>query len=430
MEGMNRGEELLNVSVEIEEGIKDVLKVFEHDDLQLVVRNFFIKNCIVSESEEAFLDKVNHFMQELIQEHQLVNQALAVMPVFTSPVCKNFGERLYRKCMQEQEMKIVKNQMKRISKARSIQETMQDRPKIDLRSDKIASLSPLKSVSTAKHQGSDPDVSDFIFMPKTREGGSSHRGIDNGQSRVLKRSSIEVKPLPKGLNEKVSPLKNKTSTQISVSDKIKSQALLKITQHVKIAFDSETGTKVFKPVEDLATPRVSKNGRVIIHNKAGSAPDIDNILSPEKAVKQGSKKRIYLEIFDKLKGASGTIENENLNISSLNEKTAKIIEPVLNWIKSLNRVVDFDLFAEKLDELIQGLQVGDKKYLMTGMRTGSFNTKKSMHKHSMSTGSFGSKSSRENASKRTDYSERSKEIIVETKNFTSFPKISPALLKK
>ena len=430
MEGINRGEELLNVSVEIEDGAKDVLRVFEHDDLQLVVRNFFIKNNIVSESEEAFLYRVSLFMQELIEEHQLVNQALAAMPVFTTPVCKNFGERLYRKCMQEQEMKIVKNQMERICKARLIQESMLGRPKIDCKSGKIASQSPNKSGSTGKHYGGDLDLSDFIFTPKVRESGSSSRVGDNGKNRVLQASTKEIKLHPKVLTEKLSPAKPKNPTQISAADKIKSQALLKITQHIKIAFDSETGNKVFKPVHDSAKSPICKNGRVIIHNKPGSAADIEKFLSPEKSKNPDSKNKRYLEIFEKLKGKSGNIENENLNIKSLNEKTAKIIEPVLNWMKNLKQVVEFEVFAEKLDELVQGLQSEDRKFLMAGMRTGSLGLRKAMHKHSMSTGSFGSRSSRENASKRTDYSERSKEIIVETKNFTSFIKMSPGMLRK
>ena len=430
MEDKNRGEELLNVSVEIGEGQKDVLRVFEHDDLQLVVRNFFIKNNIVSESEEAFLHKVNHFMQELIEEHKLVNQALAAMPVFTSPVCKNFGERLYRKCMQEQEMKIVKHQMERIHKARMIQDTMQDRPKIDSRSVKMVSDSVFKSVSSIKHQSSDVEMSDILFTPKVRESGSSNRVSDSGQGRVLKRNSMEIKPLSQGLTEKLSPPEIKKSSHPGTMDKIKSQALLKITQHVKISFDSETGNKVFQPVLHSNNSSISSKGRVIVHNKAGSVPDMDKILSPGKALEGGSKKKTYMEIFEKLKGKSGNIEIESLNLKSLNKKTAKILEPVLNWIKNLNRIVDFELFSEKLDELMKDLPVADRKFLMAGKRTGSINPKKSMHKHSMSTGSFGSMSSRENASKRTDYSERSKAIIVETKNFASFPKISPAMMKK
>jgi hypothetical protein len=427
----NRGEELLNVAVEIGEGQTDVLRVFEHDDLQLVVRNFFIKNNIVSESEDAFLERVSHFMEELIEEHKLINQALAVMPVFKSPVCKNFGERLYRKCMQEKEMKIVKHQMERIQKARSIQDTMQDRPKIDSKSVSIVSNSIYKSVSTIKHQSSDVDISEILFTPKTHE--SLSKGLSEAFSQNPRKQSYSEAKTRESLSpEKPFHLKNRKSQvfEVSSTDRTKSQALLKITQHVKIGVDQETGSKVFQPVLHSSKFDSKKKiaAKLIIHHKGSSEPDIDLVQSPSKKSEihsNPSKTSRYSEIFEKLKGKSGKIDLEDLKLQNLDEKTAKILEPLLRTLKNDEKNLDFSQFSSRLDDPVLGLNVAEKRVLC-GSRVAS--VKKSMHKHSMSTGSFGS--SRENASKRTDYSEKSKPIIVETRNFSSFSKISPTMLRK
>lgn len=422
----NKGEELLNVSVEIAPGQKDILRVFEHDDLQLVVRNFFIKNNIVDGDEETVLKKVNEFMEELIEEHKLITQALAGMPYFTSPVCKNFGERLYRKCLDQKEIKIVKNQMERIWKARKIQEGIQDRPKIDKKSVSIVSNSICKSLSSTKGKLTENESSVLRLTPnlkEIKEALPKNENFDVDDFTVPRRRTMELKPVnvlevdPSSTTSSLQKRKSQNFDSTS-SDIQKSKALLKITQHVKIGVDQSTGSKVFKPVQ-LESP--IKNTPIGTKSSL-SNPSQFNSVSPVKVKNiekprnsHSNKQKRYLDLFIHLKPKNeDTIDPESFDLSKLNEKLVKIILPLLMELKKNQVRPCFGEFSMRMDVLIKGLNPVERNVVLMESLTSS--KPHSLHKQSMSMGSFMTHSSLQNSSKKCvgqEKTPRLKNVAVE-----------------
>ncbi|OMJ82625.1 hypothetical protein SteCoe_16605 [Stentor coeruleus] len=137
-----QGVELLNISIDIGNGKSDTLKIHEHDDPRLTIREFYIKNKISNDgTEEVLLRKVYDLIAELVEEHKLLSMAIKTQPLLSPKPCKNIGERLYRKGIQEKEERLVFNQLKRINSAKEIQKTIIGKPKLNRNSIKILNSS-------------------------------------------------------------------------------------------------------------------------------------------------------------------------------------------------------------------------------------------------------------------------------------------------
>lgn len=159
----DKGVELLNISIDIGNGKSDTLKIHEHDDPRFTIREFYIKNNISNDgTEEVLLRKVYYLIAELIEEHKLLSMAIKNQPQLSPKPCKNAGERLYRKGMQEKEEHLIFNQLKRINSAKEIQKTIIGKPKLNRNSIKILNSST-KAPSEPFHSPKSSSACDLRF---------------------------------------------------------------------------------------------------------------------------------------------------------------------------------------------------------------------------------------------------------------------------
>ncbi|OMJ67998.1 hypothetical protein SteCoe_34687 [Stentor coeruleus] len=259
-----QGAELLNISIDLGNGLSDTLKIFEHDDLRLTVRKFYIKNDISSDgTEEILLQKVHRLIEEVLEEHKLINMALAARPLMSASPCKNFGEKLYQRSMQEKDRVLVKNQMKRINSAKQIQESVIGRPKINSNSMKILSKNNSKACSVKTN--SSPKSNSFsettIKYDKQSENGVRkcvsrlelcyQESVDRrNRSETMNTTARDSEsPMKNSVFKSKSPLLSKTPNKKIIA--CKNQKLNNSTRerkHFSIEIDKETGKKVFMPI--------------------------------------------------------------------------------------------------------------------------------------------------------------------------------------
>lgn len=266
---LNKGAELLNISIDLGNGLSDTLKIFEHDDLRLAIREFYIKNDISSDgTEEILLQKVHRLVAEVLEEHKLIDMALAARPLMSASPCKNFGEKLYQRSMQEKDRILVKNQMKRINSAKQIQESVVGRPKVDSNSLKILGKSYNKacSVRTRSSPKSNSFSETTIKYDKQSENGVRkcvsrleiyyQESVDRrNRSETMNTTARDSEsPMKSSVFKSKSPLLSKTPNKRIITCKDQKLSSSKgERKHFSIEMDKETGKKVFKPVVGEST---------------------------------------------------------------------------------------------------------------------------------------------------------------------------------
>ena len=265
VEEENRGVEILNISVDIGNGQRDILTVFEHDDPRLIVRNFFIKNNITKKSEEALILKVHEFIAEVVQEHQLVCMSLASQPNFPTAPCKNFGEKLYLKCLENKVEMLVANQMKRISTAKNIETTLTGSPMINKHSRILATNPSSKSNSVLKfHIPKALSQDELMLSPKISPHSNKLARKCENRIKDLYEEAEKKKKRMELMNKKARDsefsfkpdIKHKTkpSNPEEVVDRLlkskteRDNNIEKLRKHLSICIDPETGQKFFKPI--------------------------------------------------------------------------------------------------------------------------------------------------------------------------------------
>ncbi|OMJ66204.1 hypothetical protein SteCoe_37042 [Stentor coeruleus] len=260
----NKGAELLNISIDLGNGLSDVLKIFEHDDLRLTIREFYIKNDISNDgTEEILLQKVHRLIAEVLEEHKLIDMALAARPLMSASPCKNFGEKLYQKSMQEKDRILVKNQMKRINSAKEIQESVIGRPKVNSNSMKIINKTNSKACSlrTRSSQKSNSFSETTIKYDKQSENGVRkcvsrleiyyQESVDRrNRSETMNTTARDSEsPIKGSVFKSKSPLLSKTPSKRIIT--CKDQKLSNSRgerKNFSLDIDKETSKKVFKPV--------------------------------------------------------------------------------------------------------------------------------------------------------------------------------------
>ncbi|OMJ68153.1 hypothetical protein SteCoe_34474 [Stentor coeruleus] len=301
----NRGVELLNISIDIGNGASDTLRIFEHDDPQVIIRNFYIKNTLSNnDTEGLLLGKVYALISELVEEHKLLNMTLATRPVMSEKPCKNYGEKLYRRGMQEKEHHLVVSQMKRINSAKQIQETVIGRPKLNKNSIRIASNAASKANSVmAFHTPKSSSTCEmtFKFEPQSdRPDRKSMSKIDFSYHDIIdkKKNSETVStstrewdsPIKVNIGQTKSPIVKMEMRNKIITCKSPKTNGLGLKQHLFIDVDPKTGNKFFRPTVE-GSPKKTVNKVVQMtdlakHQKRSSCPGFPSSYETVKIIRK------------------------------------------------------------------------------------------------------------------------------------------------
>lgn len=301
----NRGAELLNISIDIGNGANDTLRIFEYDDPQVIIRNFYIKNSLSNDGTEGLLlSKVYALISEMVEEHKLLNMTLATRPVMSEKPCKNYGEKLYRRGMQEKEHHLVVSQMKRINSAKQIQETVIGRPKLNRNSIRIVSNAASKANSVmAFHTPKSSSTCEmtFKFEPQSdRPNRKSLSRIDfsyhdftdkKKNSETVSTSAREWdSPIKVTIGQAKSPaIKMETRNKI-ITCKSPKAGGLGLKKHLCIDVDPKTGNKFFRPVVGGSPKKVVNKAASMTdlakHQKRSSCPGFPSSYEAVKIIRK------------------------------------------------------------------------------------------------------------------------------------------------
>lgn len=469
-EESKRGAEILNISVDIGYGQTGTLRIFEHDDLPLTVRNFFIQNNITNVSESAVLHKVHEFMDDLIKEHKAITSLIGKMPNCATSQYKNPGERMYKESMQSKELKLVNHHMLRVQTAKNLQKTLKAKPEINQNSIKLASNLTSRASSIYKYQTPTTNSqSDFTFTPKLNlksqrlarnSINSSNRIEDLYKDAEVRRSRqasmcstsrdfpFKTDSITSPNSKPVSPLKRiaeppKVVDRLIRSLKDKEENLEALRKHLHINLDPVTGQKYFKPVI-LRGPEGQREENVwqdlYKHKKQASDGNIEFPYAPveldagKKTQEIVERKRIekFQEIFNKLKPDSfGRLHSASITCKELGPELVRVLDPLLVEIQEAKSFVTFKEFCDSMGNLLKILTPVEKDVIFLKRKKEEV---KVLHQKSRSTADFNNlfvrQIERDNKQKQRMELEKDKVRMEEIKGCTFKPKILKYIVKK
>ena len=414
-----RGAEILNISVEIGNGQKDILTICEHDDSRLVVRNFFIKNNITSNLEQPLLRRVHEFLAEVAEEHQLINMALASRPNFPTTPCKNYGEVMYLRGLERKEEFLVANQMKRIIAAKDIENTLTQSPVINKKSRLIASTLHSKSNSVLKfHTPRSNSISEPLFSPKINKKSEKmakanpNRVNDlHGEAEIRKKrkelktakaKKSEFSFKPSIINKSKASKPEEVVDRLINSKKTREKNIEDLRKHLSICIDPLTGQKYFKPITGRAPESRRSCDSTIWESlykqpRKSLEPQEDFPYSPTKLDGKVQTEKILLkkkilrfsQIFKQLNpNPEGKIRFSEINFNSVDDQLLKTMVPLLKELEETNAALEFEDFVDSMNSLLSSLNPLEKNIILAKKAKKIQVEHKPSHKKSASMASF------------------------------------------
>lgn len=407
-----RGAEILNISVELGSGLKDVLVVYEHDDPPLAVRNFFIKNNLPSTYEKALLRKVYDLIGEVAQDHALIKLTLAARPKLSTSPCKNYGEKLYTKGLERKEEFLVKNQMKRILKAKEIESTLRETPAINANSRKIANLSPSKSASISTLAS--PKASNLnspLHSPRINKNSEKlakkrvstlYEDAEQRKKRsnLLKISEFPFKPTIKHKSTPSNP--DEIVARLLNFNAKKEENIAELRKHLTISTDPVTGQQFFQPI--IGRPPESRRSgdeniweSLYKQTRKSVEPQLDYPYSPTKLDGKVQTEKILLKkkiqrfslLFQQLNpNSDGEIVFSRVNLYEIDEQIGEIMLPLLKELEETNASLNFDEFVNSMENLLKTLTPLEKNAILAKKTKNPGENVKSRHKKSASMASI------------------------------------------
>ena len=401
---MNRGQEILILNVDVSDNKKDKIIVHEYDVPEKLATEFVKKHNLNSNIIDVLAKEIYRNISDLLKPHQNINLQTTYSSTIY-PQCKfsnskatssteNYGEKLYSKGLK----KIEQNtNMKQVLKMQIEQEENQEltfKPKINPISNIIAQRNTNRSQDSIKKKENtiakyqiEKRVEEQIacsFTPRINS--SSNKILQNTKKIISNRFNhlYEEANIRRQKQEKLNR-ENEFSFKPELCNnyRINSSAeRLYVKKSCDDLNNSNKNRELKDPItgQDFFIPIINKG----IYYRNREIPIGDHLYSMEKKniessydysrnpnlqarkkteeLVQKSKVNRYSEIFQQLNpNDEGLISYERINQKYVEPIAYKLLQPLLDELKSGNETLDFEQFYYSMDNLLKILSQDEKK---------------------------------------------------------------------
>ena len=403
---MNRGQEILIMSVDISDTKKDKIIVHEYDSPEILARDFIQKYNLNPQIIDGLAKEIYYNISDLLKAPQNIYSQPAYQENILSQFklsdssegnnSENYGEKLYFKGLK----KLEKNQnMKQALKMRIEQEENREltfKPKINPVSNVIAQRMANRSQDSIRKKESiiakcqtekkEEEQSACTFAPRInpnsnkmlehKKRSSSNRFIElyeeantrkQRQESVLRQNEFSFKPELCN-NHGISSSGERLYFKKNFED-------LNNSSKIDDLKDPKTG-------QDLFTPQINKgiyyrNRELPIGEHLYSMqrkniepddfsrnPNLEAKKRSEELVKRAKKLR-YKEIFEQLNpDDKGIIYHERIDKKYVEPIVFKLMQPLLEELRAGNETLDFEQFSSSMDNLLKILSQDEKNVFL------------------------------------------------------------------
>jgi hypothetical protein len=385
----NRGNEILNITVDVGNGNFDNLIVHEFDDPGTLSREFVSKYNLSQKIESALTRNIQELIKELAKDQTVNNTFFSKSDTLST----NYGEKLYLKGLRHKEQIEINKQLLKLQIEKKNTQEASFKPCINRNSIKLAKNAQTRSSTDFRAPNPPTDSSEYTFAPKINE--NSLKIAKNSNNRIQElyeeakqrrkkidevarharltefpfRPNIKVKGKPTNSQELIERLANPKNSHYESMEQLKKQS--------EVTKDPETGQEYFKPVISKFSQsmqnreniweflyQVPKKQPDHVNNYPYSPVNLESKLRSDKLLLKLKVKR-YSEVFEQLSpDSNGQIFFENINMDSIDHQLLKIIMPLLVELEELNQPLNFEEFIDSMENLLKTLNNIEKNILL------------------------------------------------------------------
>ncbi|OMJ66832.1 hypothetical protein SteCoe_36186 [Stentor coeruleus] len=333
---IDEGEVILIITIDIGDGRKDEIKVYEHDDSDQLALDFCHKHNLGARAKLLLSDEIEKYLKIAINKTK--TQSPTTTDKSTPTILDNNSiqspQRPRRnQTFSQRSMKVKQNMLRNPS-----QET---------------SKTKIPVTSTQNRLNS---VDSFETNKLRKSNNKNQKKINPGPLR----QSPEPKKQIKVVNEK----SNKRCNSLYEPKKL--------IEHHKTEDSEMSSFKSFSPNKSLWVPECSSKLDISqdhLPNKSIQAEDIKTNKNSGAEKSERIMKKIkyqrYKDIFNLLlPDTKGVITIDTVSKSQMPQTIKKIISPLLEELSELNETLDFNEFYDAMEMLMKVLTPGEKSALL------------------------------------------------------------------
>ena len=390
-----RGNEILNITVDIGNGKHDRVVVHEFDDPCILAKDFSAKHRLTQKIEVALTRNISELLKDIAKDQVLMSSTFSSRPEVDTSSCSNAGEKLYLKGLKHKEQVEANKQMLKMRIEREISETTSFKPVINKKSRELAKN--VHSRSDFRLATPQIEAEECTFTPKINE--KSMKMVATSSNRVLElyEDAEQRRKRLHGLNidarkyefpfkPSVKPNGRPSDPEELVQRLLTSksnyyQHLEELKKKQEISTDPETGQELFKPY-------IGKSSQYLEHRenvweslyqcpKKPSEPPEEYPYAPVNLDSKARSDKLLLKIkidrfsdvFQQLNpDVNGNIFFKNIDVSAVDPVILKIIRPLLAELEELDQPLNFEEFVESMDNLLRTLNTTEKDVFFTKPR--------------------------------------------------------------
>ena len=388
-----KGNEILNITVDIGSGRQDRVIVHEFDDPNVLAREFALRHNLNQKLEMALTIKISDLLKDLAKDQTILSNSFSSRSEIENSTCSNYGEKMYLKGLKHKEQIEVNKQLLKMKIEKEISETTSFKPIINEKSRKIAKNSHTRSNVDVRLQTPQEDITEYTFTPKINE--KSIKIVGNKANRInelyeeAKERKNRIENMNKEARENEFPFRpdikstgkhsnpEETVERLVNSKSNYYQSIEELRKKLEVTKDPETGQEFFKPnigktsqsqqnrenvweflykfpKKPLETPTEYPYTPVKLESKARTEKILEDI-----------KKERYSEIFQQLNpDETGQIFFNNIDMRNLDPIVLNLISPLLIELEQLGQPLSLKEFSDSMDNLIKILTPAEKSNLL------------------------------------------------------------------
>ena len=258
-----RGNEILNINVEIGSGKHDRVIVHEFDDPIILAKEFAMRHNLSQKLEIALTRNITDLLKDLAKEQMQLSNAFSSKSEIENLSFNNYGEKLYSKGLKHKEQIEVNKQLLKMKIEKEISESTSFKPIINERSRKIARNIQTRSTTDLRMQTPQDNTMQYTFTPTINEKSLKIAGNNANRIQELYEEAKQRRKRIENMNKEAREtefsfkpdigFKGKHSNPEELINRLVNskstyyQSLEELRKKLEITKDPETGQELFKP---------------------------------------------------------------------------------------------------------------------------------------------------------------------------------------